>query len=120
MLIGMPVESNQTDTLLSPSFGRAAFFMIYDDESKQIKYLNNQATAQQGGAGIQAAQAIVDAGARVIITCHCGENAAKVLAAGNVTIYRANGMNVSDNLAALSAGQLPLLTDIHPGLHNHG
>ena len=58
MKIAIPVEDNQTE--ICPSFGRTSMFLIYDTETKEKKYLDNSGIAMQGGAGIKAAQVIVD------------------------------------------------------------
>ncbi len=88
-------------------FGRATSFLIYDTETKEYTVMDNsqQLNAAQG-AGIQAAQAVVNAGAKALISGHCGPKAFQVLQMGKIDIYLAQGGSVGDALKALEEGSL--------------
>lgn len=120
MKISIPVDEKKNDTNVCMSFGRTPYFLIYDSETKESKYIDNTAAASSGGAGIKAAQIIVDSKAEALLTPRCGENAAEVLKAGGVKIYKTKGESVKDNIDAYLSGKLSELQEIHPGLHNHG
>jgi predicted Fe-Mo cluster-binding NifX family protein len=120
MKVIVPVESKSLDAPVCPSFGRTPLFVLFDTESGNHEFLDNGAAASQGGAGIKAAQMLVDSGAAALITYRCGENAAEVLNAANVKMYKAQDGSVAENLGKLKDGKLSLLTEIHPGFHNHG
>ncbi|MGI6498376.1 MAG: NifB/NifX family molybdenum-iron cluster-binding protein [Oscillospiraceae bacterium] len=120
MKVIVPVESKSLDAPVCPSFGRTPFFALIDGDSGSCEFLINKAAASQGGAGISAAQAVADCGANALITYRCGENAANVLKAAEIKIYKAQDGSVQDNLTALQKGTLALLTEIHPGFHGHG
>lgn len=120
MKVIVPVESKSLDAPVCPSFGRTPLFVLFDTESGNHEFLDNGAAASQGGAGIKAAQMLVDSGAAALITYRCGENAAEVLSAANVKMYKAQDGSVAENLGKLKDGKLSLLTEIHPGFHNHG
>ena len=79
MKIAIPVDNASINTTICISFGRTPYFLIYDTETKEAVFLDNSAAASQGGAGIKAAQTIVDSKAEALITPRCGENAAEVL-----------------------------------------
>ena len=120
MKIAIPVDDVSMDTNICISFGRAPYFLIYDTETKDAAFLNNSAAANQGGAGIKAAQIIVDSHAEALLSPRCGENAAEVFHAANVKIYQTNGNLLKHNIQAFENGNLELLNEIHPGFHNHG
>lgn len=120
MKIAIPVENNSVDSGISPSFGRAPFFLIYDTDSKENSFIDNSAVASQGGAGIKAAQTLVDHGVSAMITPRCGENAARVIKAAGITIYKNINNSVQDNINAFLEGKLDVLKDIHPGFNLHG
>lgn len=95
MKIAISSDSNTLDQV-EPRFGRAAYFIIYDLESDTFTSVENrQAIESSGGAGIQAAQNIINAGATALITGHCGPNAFKALQAANIDVY----VNVSGSMA---------------------
>jgi len=120
MKIIIPLESKSLNVPVCPSFGRTPLFVLVDTEKDTEEFLDNGAAASQGGAGIKAAQMIVDQGAAAVITYRLGQNAADVLSAANVEIYKAQDETVKDNIEKFKDGKLSLLTDIHPGFHNHG
>ena len=120
MKIAIPTDENNIKTSVCISFGRAPFFMIYDSETKQADFMDNAAASSQGGAGIKAAQSIVDNKAEVVLTPRCGDNAAEVLAAEGVKIYKTKEGSAMENIEEFLSGNLPLLTESHPGFHNHG
>jgi predicted Fe-Mo cluster-binding NifX family protein len=120
MRIAIPVDEKSIKTSVCQSFGRAPYFLIYDTDSKESKFIDNSAAASQGGAGIKAAQNVVDTEVSALLTPRCGENAAEVINAANIKIYRTTDASVLDNINAFNDGKLSLLEDIHPGFHNHG
>lgn len=120
MKIAIPVDDVSMETNVCISFGRTPYFLIFDTETKDAQFLSNHAAASQGGAGIKAAQMIIDSHAEALLTPRCGENAAEVFNAANIKIYQTNGSQLKHNLQAFENGKLPLLHEIHAGFHNHG
>lgn len=120
MKIGIPVDENKNETSVCISFGRTPYFLIYDTEEKTNIFIDNAAAASQGGAGIKAAQVLVDSKVDAVLTPRCGENAANVLKAANIKIYKTTDTSLEKTLEDFQAGKLELLLEIHSGLHNHG
>ncbi len=120
MKVAIPADEKSLMGDVCPSFGRAPYFAIYDIETKENVFFENGAAASQGGAGIKAAQSIVDQGVKALLTPRCGENAAEVLKAAGIALYKTAPGSVLQNIEAFADGKLPLLQDIHPGFHGHG
>ena len=120
MKLAIPVDEKNINSEVCISFGRTPYFLIYDTESGAEEYLDNSAIAASAGAGIKASQTIVDAEAEVLLTPRCGENAAEVLEAGEVKMYRTFKGLAIDNINAFKEGKLEELTEIHAGFHGHG
>lgn len=120
MKIAIPVNDKSMETDVCQSFGRTPYFLIYDTESKESVFLDNSAATSQGGAGIKAAQTIVDNKASALLTPRCGENAAEVLKAADVKLYKTINDSIGDNIKAFIDSKLSLLQEIHAGFHNHG
>lgn len=120
MKVALPVEHKAMDGPVCPSFGRTPYYALYETETGAQEFLDNSAAVSQGGAGIQAAQALVDHGVRAVVTYRCGENAAQVLNAAKIELYRAQDGSVLENLEKLKNGALSPLSEIHPGFHHHG
>lgn len=120
MIIAIPVDDKDINSDVCISYGRTPYFMFYDTEKKTAEYFDNGAISTQGGAGIKASQKVVDMKADVVITLHCGENAAEVLKAADIKIIKGVSGKAMDNIKAYNDGELSELTDIHPGYHHQG
>lgn len=119
MKIAIPVEQKDLKTNVNVSFGRTPFFLFYDTDTGEGIFLDNKAAASAGGAGIEAAQMIVDNKADVLLTPRCGKNAADVFKAAEIKIYKTMDVSAQENINAFVDGKLPLLLDIHAGFHGH-
>lgn len=120
MKIAIPVDEKTLESNVCISFGRTPYFLIYDVETKESIFIDNGAAASTGGAGIKAAQIIVDNKANALLTRRLGENAAEVLKPAEIKIYKTTTASVKENIAAFIAGKLPLLDEFHAGFHGHG
>lgn len=118
MKIAVPVNEDKSSVCIS--FGRTPLFALADSETGEISFFDNSAASSSGGAGIKAAQSLLDMGAAAVLTPRCGENAAEVLKAGGAKVYRTRGDSLKENIEAFHAGELAELEEIHPGFHNHG
>jgi predicted Fe-Mo cluster-binding NifX family protein len=118
MKIAIPVNGDQVT--VCPSFGRAPYFWVSDTESGDKSVLENPAAHSEGGAGIRAAQAVLDLGAEALITPRLGENAAKVFKPAGVALYISAFDDAQANADALLSGSLKPLTEVHPGFHHGG
>ncbi|NMA93145.1 MAG: dinitrogenase iron-molybdenum cofactor biosynthesis protein [Clostridiales bacterium] len=120
MKIVIPVDEKTLDSGVCASFGRAPYFLIYDMETKENNFIDNPAAKSTGGAGIKAAQLIIDNGAKALLTPRLGQNAAEVLEAAEIKLYKSIDAPAGKNIEAFVAGELPVLKEIHAGFHRHG
>ena len=81
MKIAFTTVGIEWDSLMDPRFGRAAFFLIYDEENDELIHFDNSATANAAhGAGPVAAQKLFELKATILITGNGpGGNAGSVL-----------------------------------------
>lgn len=115
MKVMIPLDEDKKTVCVS--FGRAPFFMIYDTETRVTEYVKNPGAEAQGGAGIKAAQCVVDHGGEVLITVRCGENAAEVFKAAGIKIYKSVNKEAKTEIKALLENKLEELTHFHAGFH---
>jgi predicted Fe-Mo cluster-binding NifX family protein len=120
MKIAIPVNEKEIKTDTCLSFGRAPYYLIYDSEQNDNFFLDNSAADSAGGAGIKAAQTIIDHKVDILLLLSCGQNAAEVLKAANIKIYQAKNGAAMDNIEAYLNGKLSVLNEIHAGYHRHG
>lgn len=120
MKIAIPVDKQDLEAKVASSFGRATYFLIYDQETKVTTYVENSALANPGGAGIKAAQIVVDNQVDALLTPQCGQNAAVLLNSAEIKLFKTLPVSIKDNLLAFFADELEVLTEIHAGFHGHG
>lgn len=120
MKVAIPVNDQSITSGVCQSFGRAPYFMMYDTESKKEEFLENAAAASRGGAGIKAAQFIVDQKVDAVLTPRCGQNAADVLEEADIKLYQTKGESIQENIDAFVGNKLEILGETHPGFHNIG
>ena len=111
MKIAVPLDENKKD--VCPVLARAPFFLTEENGSRKI--LENPASQAQGGAGLKAAQFLVDQEVDVILTVRCGQNSADVFSAAEIKIFKTQGSSAEENLRAFEKGQLEPLTHFHAG-----
>ena len=119
MKIAIPVNNKSMESTVASSFGRTPYFLIYDTEAQTSAFFDNSAAASQGGAGIKAAQAVVDSGAVALLVPQCGDNAASVIKTANLKMYKTINDSTMDNIVAFNEGKLSELDSTHAGFHNH-
>ena len=92
MKIAISATGPNIDDQVETRFGRCPYFQIIDTESNNNEALDNTNAALGGGAGIQAAEMLVNRGVEVVLTGACGPNAYQVFnAAGVPVIVQVNG-----------------------------
>lgn len=106
MKIEITATGKDLKSQMDPRFGRCAYFILVDPDTEEFEAVDNPGVSAGGGAGIQAAQAIIKQGAEAVITGHCGPNAFDVLAAGGIKIFQASGMSVREVLDLYKKGEL--------------
>ena len=117
MKIAIPMNEMRIEDEICVSFGRAPYFLFYDTQSKESVFVENPGAASQGGAGIKAAQAVVDANAEALLTVRCGENSAEVFQAAGIKVYKTTKVTALENIEAFEREELALLTHFHGGFH---
>ena len=87
MKIAISSKGNTLESEIDPRFGRAGFFLLVDPETMKDKVIENKQNLQLSqGAGIQAAQTVVEHGAKTVLTGNCGPKAFRVLQAAGVKV----------------------------------
>lgn len=118
MQVVVTAQDTGLDALSSPVFGRCPVFVFVDTETMESESLPNPAMAAGGGAGIQAAQFVVDRGVEAVLSHNLGPNASGVLEAAGVRVYQISAGTVREAVEAFVAGKLPALSGPNVGAHS--
>ncbi|MFQ6100945.1 MAG: NifB/NifX family molybdenum-iron cluster-binding protein [Anaerolineae bacterium] len=106
MKIVVTANGTGLDAPASPVFGRCPAYVFVDTETIQFEAVENPAMAAGGGAGIQAAQFVIEHGAQAVVTGNVGPNAFSVFQSANVPVYLFEGGTVREAVEAYKAGRL--------------
>jgi predicted Fe-Mo cluster-binding NifX family protein len=106
MRIVVSAQGDTLDALASPVFGRCPTYVFVDTETMQFEATPNPAMNQGGGAGIQAAQFVVEHGAQAVLSGNLGPNAFDVLQAADIPGYLVPEGSVRQAVEAFKAGRV--------------
>ena len=89
MKIAFTTKGTEWDSKMDARFGRAEYFMVFDEDSKTLTTVNNKDVENEAhGAGPKAAQKLAEIKANILITGNGpGGNAATVLQKLGTTCY---------------------------------
>lgn len=105
------LAANEKDphSKISPVFARAYFFAIYDTETKIINFVTNEACQSQSGAGIKAAQLVVDLNIDTLIVVRLGEKSYDILKLANIKVLQTSDDYIENIFEKADEGKLPEL-----------
>ncbi|UCG01899.1 MAG: NifB/NifX family molybdenum-iron cluster-binding protein [Candidatus Heimdallarchaeota archaeon] len=107
MKIGIPSNGKELSQAFASVFGRCSYFVIVDSESQEIiTVLPNKAQNAAGGAGIQAAQSLVNQEVDLVIAPRIGPNAWNVLQAAGIDMFMGINGTLNKNIETFLAGKL--------------
>lgn len=111
MRIAVSATDGHLQAEASPTFGRCPQFVFLETETMGYEAVENPGAAARGGAGIQAAEFVVQHGAQAVLTGEVGPNAARVLEAAGVPVYRVAKGTVGEVAKAFRDGIPPPAPD---------
>lgn len=116
MKLCITARGTTLDAAIDPTFGRTQYFLFVDSENGAIEAIQNEPGAH--GAGVQAAQRMVDNGVGQVITGNVGPNAFQGLTAAGIRIATGAEGTAQDALNAYNAGLLNVTAG--PTSQGHG
>ncbi len=88
MKLVITAQGPTLDSPVDPRFGRARYFLLVDSDTGSFTAHDNAQNLNAAqGAGIQAAQTVVELGAGAVLTGNVGPKAFTTLQAGQVAVY---------------------------------
>jgi predicted Fe-Mo cluster-binding NifX family protein len=107
MKVAITASGPELSSPIDQRFGRARYLLVVDLPDRTATAIDNRAgmNAVQG-AGIQAAQSVIDNQAAALITGHCGPKAFRALRAAGVDVYLTSEGTVAEALDRFEADEL--------------
>jgi len=111
--IAITSDGPTLDDMVDPRFGRAAGFIVIDPETLEFEYVDNGASQTMAtGAGIQAAENVAHAGAKVVLTGFVGPKAFQALSAVGIGIgQNVEGVTVREAVEQYKAGKVDIASE---------
>lgn len=112
MKIAISTFGPSLDDRVDERFGRARFLLIVDELTGAVEVLDNAANQDAlQGAGLGAAEKVLELGAGAVITGHLGPKAARVLHSAGVEGYAGTGLTAREALEARLSAPLARLNE---------
>jgi len=86
MKVCLTVSEKSLDAQLDLRFGRCRYFMFVDVDTMGFETVDNPGTDAMQGAGVHAAQTVINKGAEAIITGNVGPNAYQALTTAGINV----------------------------------
>lgn len=110
MKIAVTSTDGTLDGMVDERFGRTKKIIVFDTETSTHESIDNTTNMNAAqGAGIQTAQNVIQAGAKVVISGHLGPNAFRVVSGAGVEVFTVSGMTVRQALEEYNDGKLSKL-----------
>jgi predicted Fe-Mo cluster-binding NifX family protein len=114
--IAVSSKGSALESEVEPRFGRAPYFLIVDTDTMVFEVIDNDVNRNAfKGAGIQAATAIGETGAKVVLTGFCGPNAFKVLNAAGIKVVNEVSGSVRDAVSNFMNDKYAFATSANAG-----
>ncbi len=109
MIIAISAQKPEIEGPIDVRFGRAPYYILVESETGNWESFANPAVSQSGGAGVAAAQFVIDKKAEVTISGDFGPNASQALQAAGVKMhtFSADIPSVNAAFAFYMQGSLP-------------
>jgi len=114
MKIALSCVGKEINDNLDSRFGRCSYFLIYDSEQKQVQVIDNKGQSAGGGAGISAAQQIIDNGVQAVVTGNMGPNAYNLMNSSGIKVYRCTPVSCREAIDLFEDGKLEEITAAGP------
>ncbi len=118
MKIVITASGKEQNSLTSQQFGRCPYFAFYNDQSKEWSFEANPAAEEPSGAGIKAAQHILDKKAEVLLSGEIGPKAWQVLGSSQVKVYQVPDISLKEALNTYKEGKAQPLTSPTTSSHS--
>jgi predicted Fe-Mo cluster-binding NifX family protein len=104
MKIAVSATGPTLEAEVDPRFGRCPYFIIADTETNGFEAIDNASAAAAGGAGISAAQMVIEKSIGAVLTGNCGPNAHQVFSSAGVKVITGVAGKIIDAIAEYKLG----------------
>lgn len=114
MKVSLSSSGKDLNDNLDLRFGRSPYFIIYDLDTDEYQSIDNKGEKSSGGAGIAAAQQIIDESVEVLITSNVGPNAYELLNSSDIKMYKGKSIPCKLLIQEYKEGKLKEIKEAGP------
>jgi len=118
MKIFVSAQGNELESPASEIFGRAPLYVCVESDTMKAESYANPAIKAQSGAGIEAAQWLIDHGAQAVISANIGPKALRVFKEAGIPVYHGQKGSVRENIELWKLGKLQQLNQASTAAHS--
>lgn len=111
MKIGISSTGQTISSPVDPRFGRCSYFAIYNTDDNSCRFTTNNAQHAGGGAGIAAAQQMIDEDVEIILTGNMGPNAYNVIKGNGIRVFRIGAVTVEKAIQLFREAKLEEISE---------
>ena len=106
MKIAVSSTGDNLESDVDMRFGRCKYFMIVESDSMEFNAVSNESIMASGGAGIKAAESIVNQDVEIVLTGNIGPNAHSTLKAAGIKVFTGANGTVKQAVEQYKKGEL--------------
>ncbi|MCD6436397.1 MAG: NifB/NifX family molybdenum-iron cluster-binding protein [Clostridiales bacterium] len=110
MKILLSAQGDNKESLVDQRFGRAAYYIVYDDETNEYSSIENLGKFENSGAGVKASQFVLEQGVDCVITGSLGPKSFMIIQDAGLRGYKNFEGTVEEVLEAFKNNKLDELT----------
>lgn len=114
MKIAVSSTGKELKDLMDDRFGRCTYFVIHDSETNNVCFIENDGCKTGAGAGIAAAQQILDEDIDIIITGYLGPNAFDVFEGSDIEVFKCSEVTVEEAIYLHKSNKLETIENASP------
>ena len=103
MRIAVTTNEQKVDSPVEERFGRCQFFALLDTDSGDVTFVSNVGVEASSGAGVKAAQQLIDLEVGLLVTGQVGPGALEILKEGEVRVESWTAGTVGEALKRFSS-----------------
>ncbi|MEA3422726.1 MAG: NifB/NifX family molybdenum-iron cluster-binding protein [Bacillota bacterium] len=106
MKILLSSQGENKESLVDQRFGRAAYYVIYDDQTNEYSSVENQGKFENSGAGVKASQFVLEQNVDCVITTSLGPKSFMIIQDAGLKGYKNIEGTVEENIKAYKENKL--------------
>ena len=111
MKIAVSATGKDRSSLMDSRFGRCAFFALFDIEGQKWEFMPNPGALEKSGAGIKAAQFLVEQNVDAVLTGEVGPKALNVIQSAGIKAYSIPEVTVDEAFNLYQQGEFIPVSD---------